>query len=116
MRRVKKSAWEGLAIHLRVPRLPGPSPRVKHKQMLLFYAEAKGLGARWYAETTQKHLPVRFLHVLAPKLICFSFSGLKQLRGMFQEQLFWERSWNRLYRACTGSIHRPGPSNPNLAP
>ena len=28
-------------------------------------------------------------------LICFSFYGLRKLRGMFQEQLLEERSWNR---------------------
>ena len=44
-RRVKKVAQEGLEIHLRVPRLhPGPSPKVKHRQMLFFHAEAKGLA------------------------------------------------------------------------
>ena len=86
-RRVKRSAQNGLEIHLRVLRLPGPFPMFKHEQILPFHAEAKGLDARWSVETTQKHLPVRFLHVLAPKLICFSFSGLKKLRGMFQEQL-----------------------------
>ena len=50
MRRVKKIAQNGQEIHLRVHRLSGPSSRVKHKQMLLFHAEAKGLGARWYAK------------------------------------------------------------------
>ena len=60
---------------------------VKHKQMLLFHAEAKGLGTRWSVETTQKHFPVHFPYAVAPTLICFSFSGLGKLRGMFQEQL-----------------------------
>ena len=86
-RLAEKGAQEGLAIHLRVPRLPGPSPRVKHKQILLFHAEAKGLGARWYAETTQKYLPVRFLYALAPTPIFFSFYGPRKLRGMFHDQL-----------------------------
>ena len=35
----------------------------------------------------EKHRPVRFPYTLAPKLICFAFSGLKKPRGMFQEQL-----------------------------
>ena len=39
---------------------------VKHKQILPFHAEAKGLGARWHLETTQKHLPIRFLYAFAP--------------------------------------------------
>ena len=94
-RRVKKIAQNGLEIHLRVPRVPGPSPRVKHKQMLLFHAEAKILDAKWYVETTQKHLSVRFLYVLGLKLNCVSFCGPRKLLGMFQEQLFLERSWNR---------------------
>ena len=94
-RRVKKIAQNGLEIHLRLPRLLGPFPMVKHKQVLPFHASAKDLDARWSVETTQKHLPVRFLHVLAPKLICFSFYGPRKLRGMFQEQLFSERSRNR---------------------
>ena len=29
-----------------------------------------------------------FCTLLAPKLICFAFSGLEKPRGMFQEQLF----------------------------
>ena len=89
-RRVKKGAQEGLGIHLRLPRLPGPFPMVKHKQMLFFYAEAKGLDARWSVQTTQKHLPVRFPYALAPKLMCFSFSGPRKLSGVFQEQLLWK--------------------------
>ena len=87
-RRVKKSAQDGLEIHLHVPRLAKPSSNVKHKQILLLHAEAKGLGTRWYLETTQKHLPVRFLYALAPTLICFSFYGPRKLRSMFQDQLF----------------------------
>ena len=38
---------------------------------------------------------LQYLYALAPKLICFVFSGPGKLRGMFQEHLFWERSWNR---------------------
>ena len=78
--RIEKGAQNGLEFHLHVPRLPGPSSRIKQKQMLLFHAEAKGLAARWYVETTQKHLPVRFLYALGPKLICFSFY---MVRGSF---------------------------------
>ena len=84
----KRSAQNGVEIHLRVPRLPGPSSRVKHKQIFLLHAEAKGLGARWYVKTTQKHLPVRFLYALGPKLICFSSYGPRKLLGMFQDHLF----------------------------
>ena len=89
-RRLEKGTQNGLEIHLRVPRLPGPSPRVKHKQMLLFmlfHAEAKSLCPRWYVKTTQKHLLVRFLYALGPKLICFSSYGPRKLLGMSQEQL-----------------------------
>ena len=94
-RRVKKIAQDGLEIHLCVPRLPRPTPRAKHKQILLFQAETKGLGAKWYVEMTQKRLPVRFLYAPGLKLTCFSFYGPKKFMGMFQEQLFWERSWNK---------------------
>ena len=80
----RESAQNGLEFHLRVPRRPGPSSRVKHKQMLLFHAEAKGLCARWYIETTQKHLTVRFLYAIGPKLICFPFYGPRKLLGVFQ--------------------------------
>ena len=56
--------------------------------MLLFHAEAKSLGAKWYVETTQQYLPIRFLYALGLKLICFSSYGPRKLLGMFQEQLF----------------------------
>ena len=46
-RRVKKSAQNRLEIHLHVPRLAKPSPKVKQKLMLPFHAEVKGLGGRW---------------------------------------------------------------------
>lgn len=85
-RRVKNIAQNGMEIHLRVLRLPGPSPMVK--QTLLFHAEAKSLGAKWYVETMQKHLPDRFLYAFGLKLICFSLYGPRKLIGMFQEQLF----------------------------
>ena len=87
-RRVKESVKNGLKIHLRVPRLSRPSSRVKHKQMLLFHTYAKGLGARWYVKTTQKHLPIRFLCALGLKLTCVSLYGPRKHLGMFQEQLF----------------------------
>ena len=48
--RVKKSAQNRLEIHLHVPRLAKPSPKVKHKQMLPFHAEAKGLSTGQYAK------------------------------------------------------------------
>ena len=52
-RRAKKNAQNGLEIHLRVLRLPGPFPMFKHEQILPFHAEEKGLGARWSVQTTQ---------------------------------------------------------------
>ena len=73
---------------MHILRLLGPFPMVKDNQMLLFHAETKGLGTRWYVKATQKHLPVRFLYALGPKLICLSSYGPRKLRGMFQEQLF----------------------------
>ena len=105
MRHVEKVAREGLGIQLRVPRLPGPSPRAKHKHMLLFHAEAKGLGLRWHLETTQKHLPVRFLYALALKLIRFSFYGPRKLRGM------WACSRNSSSRNVPGTVRGNGSWN-----
>ena len=51
--RGKKVAQEELEIHLHVPRLAKPSSNVKHKQILLLHAEAKGLGTRWYLVVPQ---------------------------------------------------------------
>ena len=81
-----------------IPRLAKPSPTAKHKQMLLFHAEAKDLGTRWSVETTQKHLPVRFLYDLAPMLICFSFHARRKLQGSF-----WACSKNSSSRNVPGT-------------
>ena len=60
--------------------------------MLFFYAEATGLGAGQYVETTQKHLPIRFLYAFEERLITRSSGDPNpnpHVPEMFREMLLF---------------------------